>query len=246
MLGIIAGTGFTELSGVIVQRTAAVSTVWGESSAAIQMGHFNGHPQVACAFLARHGNPHTIPPHRVNYRANMAALQEVGCTQIVAVNAVGGIAADTAPAMVIIPHDVIDYTHGRVSSYWDDAESALQHVDMCEPYSADLRERLIAAAEDAAIVPNGVMAVTQGPRLETPAEIRRLEQDGCTIVGMTGMPEAALAKELSLPFASIAFSVNWAAGKQPAGQNIHAEIEASIHQGTQAVLQILQRFVAAV
>lgn len=250
MLGIIAGTGFSELAGIQVQRVEPVSTPYGAPSATVQIGQFsvaesvNAEP-VDIAFLPRHGTPHRIPPHRVNYRANMFALQMLGCEQVVAVNAVGGIADDTGPGELIIPHDVIDYTYGRVSSYWDDAESDMQHVEMTTPYAGPLRQRLITAAKHAgvAVVPQGVMAVTQGPRLETAAEILRLQRDGCTLVGMTGMPEAALAKELTMPYASLSFSVNWAAGKQPDGHSIHAEIAESIDIGTQKAIAVIHQLI---
>lgn len=269
LIGVIAGTGFAELAGLEVQASQEVTTPYGQPSAKVQTltaQTFSASSSAdqttesvpAIAFLPRHGNPHRIPPHAVNYRANIWALHSLGCKQVITINAVGGIHADTAPGRLIIPHDIIDYTYGRTSSYWHTADDAMQHVDMCQPYAANQRGRLLSAADSSGIdvVPTGVMAVTQGPRLETPAEIRRLENDGATIVGMTGMPEAALAKELGMELASLAFSVNWAAGKgsgkgngkggdegdgsaESGQQDIHAEIEQHIATGTAAAQAIL-------
>jgi purine nucleoside phosphorylase len=165
-------------------------------------------------FLHRHGGQgRPIPPHRVNYRANLWALRELGATRILGVNAVGGIGA-MQPGSLVIPDQIIDYTWGREHSFDDGASGTLLHVDFTQPYDAALRATLLEAA-GAAGVPSrdgAVMAVVQGPRLETAAEVQRFARDGCDLIGMTGMPEAALARELAIPYAAICMVVNAAAG----------------------------------
>ena len=210
-LAIIGGTGFYRLPDLELQDSLDLDTPFGTPSAPIRLGQLAGQP---VAFLARHGEQHQFAPHRVNYRANLWALQEVGASRIVAVNAVGGIAPDCPPEAIVIPNQLIDYTWGRVSSFADEAKGEVRHIDFGDPYDAALREELLRAARAAAVevVGTGVYGVTQGPRLETRAEIRRLQQDGCTIVGMTSMPEAALARELAIPYACLSVVANWAAG----------------------------------
>ena len=165
-------------------------------------------------FLARHGDGHTIPPHRINYRANLWALKEAGATAVLGVAAVGAIAG-AAPGDLVLPHQLIDYTHGREATYFDGADGRVEHVDFTQPYSPELRAKCLAAARAAgiALADGGVYGAMQGPRLETAAEIDRMARDGATLVGMTGMPEAALARELGLPYATIAVVVNHAAGR---------------------------------
>lgn len=167
------------------------------------------------SFLARHGRPHHIAPHRINYRANLRALYDSGARRVVAINTVGGITPRAAAGTVMLPDQIVDYTYGREHTFYADETLAVQHVDFTEPYSQSLRAELLRAAEDAGvgIIDGGVYAAAQGPRLETAAEIRRLERDGCDIVGMTGMPEAALARELGIEYASLCVVVNAAAGK---------------------------------
>ncbi|MCB1633680.1 MAG: S-methyl-5'-thioinosine phosphorylase [Xanthomonadales bacterium] len=210
-LAIIGGTGFYRLPDLELQDSLDLDTPFGTPSAPIRLGQLAGQP---VAFLARHGEQHQFAPHRVNYRANLWALREVGAGRIVAVNAVGGIAPDCPPEAIVIPNQLIDYTWGRVSSFADEAKGEVRHIDFGDPYDAALREELLRAAQAAAVevVGTGVYGVTQGPRLETRAEIRRLQQDGCTIVGMTSMPEAALARELAIPYACLSVVANWAAG----------------------------------
>ncbi|MCB1628908.1 MAG: S-methyl-5'-thioinosine phosphorylase, partial [Xanthomonadales bacterium] len=210
-LAIIGGTGFYRLPDLELQDSLDLDTPFGTPSAPIRLGQLAGQP---VAFLARHGEQHQFAPHRVNYRANLWALREVGAGRIVAVNAVGGIAPDCPPEAIVIPNQLIDYTWGRVSSFADEAKGEVRHIDFGAPYDAALREELLRAARAAAVevVGTGVYGVTQGPRLETRAEIRRLQQDGCTIVGMTSMPEAALARELAIPYACLSVVANWAAG----------------------------------
>lgn len=166
-------------------------------------------------FLSRHGHPHALPPHKVNYRANLLALQQLGADRIIAVNAVGGIRSDMGSGQIAIPDQIIDYTWGRESTFFDGEYRPLEYIDFTYPYDSALRQTLIDAARASAIevVAEGVYGATQGPRLESVAEIIRMERDGCDLVGMTGMPEAVLARELSIPYACLCLVVNPAAGK---------------------------------
>ncbi|MDR3351885.1 MAG: S-methyl-5'-thioinosine phosphorylase [Zoogloeaceae bacterium] len=212
MLAIIGGSGLTQLSNLEVSRREVARTPYGEPSGALTFGLLAGAQVV---FLARHGHGHAIPPHKVNYRANLWALQAHGATRIVSVASVGGIRADLAPGDIVIPHQIIDYTWGRKSTYFDGEDGRVVHVDFTEPYDAALRMRLIAAAAKTGIAlkDGAIYAATQGPRLETAAEIDRFERDGADVVGMTGMPEAVLARELGLPYAAINLVSNHAAGR---------------------------------
>ncbi|TAL71498.1 MAG: S-methyl-5'-thioinosine phosphorylase [Rhodanobacter sp.] len=210
-LGVIGGSGLYALPGLANVSRQAVATPWGEPSGEVVLGDFAGK---RVAFLARHGEHHSVPPHRVNYRANLWALHQLGVRAVVGVNAVGGIRADLGPRTLVVPDQLIDYTHGRATSYCDAEGAEVRHIDFSEPYTQALRERLLAAARVAglAIVDGGCYGATQGPRLETRAEIARLRRDGCDLVGMTGMPEAALARELDLAYACLALVANFAAG----------------------------------
>lgn len=218
MLAIIGGTGLTRLSTLAVAHREVVRTPYGEPSAALIFGQLAGRDAV---FLARHGHGHTIPPHRVNYRANLWALKDRGATSVVAVASVGGISR-CAPGDLVIPNQLIDYTSGRERTFFDGSDRQVVHVDFTEPYSSEVRARLLAGASAANIVvkDGGVYAAVSGPRLETAAEIDRLERDGATLVGMTGMPEAALARELGLPYAAICVVVNHAAGRGDSAKEI--------------------------
>jgi len=238
-IAVIGGTGMNTWPGLEVLRRLESYTTYGKPSAPLIVGRISG---VEAIFLARHGEGHKIPPHRINYRANLKALSEAGVKQVVAIAAVGAIAPWFAPGEIALPTDLVDYTYGREHTYSDgEPGSALQHVELMHPYTPSLRAALQQAAATAQVPVSGegVMAVTQGPRLETPAEIRRLQRDGCDLVGMTGMPEAALAAELGMAYACIAVSVNWAAGLSPAGAGIHDEIHASIAAGMDKVQRLL-------
>ena len=225
--------------GLEILERLDIATPYGKPSAPLLRGRIAG---TEALFLARHGEGHKIPPHAINYRANLRALHDAGARQVIAIAAVGAIAANFPPGAVAVPHDLLDQTWGREHSYSDGRPgSELVHIEFTHPYSPMLRATVIAAAA-AARVPvlgEGVMAVTQGPRLETPAEIRALQRAGADMVGMTGMPEAALARELGLDYACLAVSVNWAAGLSPAGAGIHDEIHASIEAGMAAVRSLL-------
>ena len=213
MLAIIGGSGLTQLANLAVTRREVVRTPFGEPSGALTFGRIGCQEAV---FLARHGYGHTIPPHGVNYRANLWALAHAAKAKgIVSVASVGGIRADLAPGTLAVPDQIIDYTWGRNGTFHDNGDAPVVHVDFTEPYDEGLRRRLLDAASSAeeGTVDGGVYAATQGPRLETAAEINRLQQDGADMVGMTGMPEASLARELSVPYAAICVVANWAAGR---------------------------------
>lgn len=241
--GIIGGTGLNQIPGLELLGREAVSTPWGEPSAPLVRGRLQGQEVV---FLARHGEPHRIPPHRVNYRANLWAMQAAGVTRIVAVNAVGGVDQAMPPGHFCIPDDLIDYTWGRDMTFFEDSLDAVVHIDFTQPYTPSVREALLNAMQAAGVAysATGVYAATQGPRLETAAEVRRLRNDGCHIVGMTGMPEAALARELGLDYACLALVVNAAAGmdEQPISM---AAIEAVMAAGMDQVRDILGQVVSA-
>lgn len=243
MLAIIGGTGLTQMPGVQLLAERSAMTSLGEASAPVVEADVAGQRVL---FLARHGHPHKVPPHKINYRANLLALQAAGASCVVAVNAVGGIDPGLTPGSLVIPDQIIDYTHGREATYFDGEYLPLQHLDFTHPYNETLRQALLAAAhvEKLPVVDGGVYATTQGPRLETAAEVRRLAQDGCTLVGMTGMPEATLAHELNLPYACLALVVNPAAGLTE-GEITLAGMEAVLEQGIGQVMQLLKAWVAA-
>ena len=211
---IIGGTGLTQIDGLKITRREMARSPYGAPSGPVMYGELYGKEVI---FLARHGHGHTIPPHRINYRANIWALKEAGVDRVIAVAAVGGIAQECAPRSLVIPDQIIDYTYGREHTYFDGAPERIEHVGFSDPYDEDTRQRLITAAQAAAVplVEGGCYGVTQGPRYETSAEVARMQRDGCTVAGMTGMPEAALARELSLPYASCSVVVSWAAGRAP-------------------------------
>lgn len=240
---VIGGTGMDQWPGLQIESTVQADTPYGAPSAPLIYGRVDGHPAL---FLARHGPGHRIAPHCINYRANLWALHAAGVREVVAISAVGAIAPWFEPGRIALPIDLIDYTWGRAHSFSDgSAHAGLQHVELTHPYTPDLRGRLLGATRGSGVdlAGEGVMAVTQGPRLETPAEIARLRRDGCDMVGMTGMPEAALAAELGLAYACIAVSVNWGAGIGSTG--IHDEISASIEAGMTKVRATLLRLLAA-
>jgi 5'-deoxy-5'-methylthioadenosine phosphorylase len=211
-IAIIGGTGLTSFPGLKITLREVVRTPFGIPSGPITYGDYCGKKII---FLPRHGAHHTIPPHMVNYRANIWALHDMQVKQIVAVAAVGSINREIYPTQIVIPDQIIDYTYGRSQTFYEKDLSQVKHIDFTEPYDKKLRQNLIQAAALASIdvFDGGVYATTQGPRLETAAEVNKLANDGCDIVGMTGMPEAALARELNMAYAHCAMSVNWAAGR---------------------------------
>lgn len=243
MLAIIGGSGLTQLANLDVSHREVVRTPYGEPSGAVTFGEICGRP---VAFLARHGYGHTIPPHEVNYRANIWALWKRGARGIVSVASVGSIRADLKPGDLVIPHQIIDYTWGRRSTFHEGQDCSVTHIDFTEPYDRVLRQKLIDAAR-ATGVPfsdSSVYATTQGPRLETAAEIDRLERDGADLVGMTGMPEAALARELGVPYAAINVVANYAAGRADSRDGISFEaIQLVLHESMAHVRTILEQVV---
>ena len=240
MLAIIGGSGLTQLSTLELLRREVVRTPYGEPSGALTFGTLCGRPVV---FLARHGYGHTIPPHQVNYRANVWALREVKATGVVSVASVGGIRADLGPGMMVVPDQIIDYTWGRKSTFFEGGEEMVHHIDFTHPYDEPLRQRILVAAAAAGepIVEGAIYAATQGPRLETAAEINRLERDGADVVGMTGMPEAALARELNLPYAAINVVANYAAGRAASAAGIRFDsIEQVLHEAMVRARRVLE------
>ena len=244
MFAIIGGSGLTQLSCLEISRRQIIRTPYGEPSGPLTFGRLKNEDIV---FLARHGLGHTIPPHAINYRANLWALHSLNPTHVVSVASVGGIRADLTPGKLIIPDQIIDYTYGRNFTFFDGKEQPVTHSDFTLPYSQKTRTLLLQAAKsaDEFIFDGGVYAATQGPRLETAAEINRLERDGADIVGMTGMPEAALARELGLNYATIAVIANSAAGR---GNNVAGiplkEIYAVLEQAMIKVRNILEHIVS--
>jgi 5'-methylthioadenosine phosphorylase len=247
MLGIIGGSGLTQISGLEDVRRKVVRTPYGEPSGALTFGKIKGREVV---FLARHGYGHTIPPHEVNYRANMWALHSEGAKDVISIATVGGIHPDMKPGVIAIPDQIIDYTWGRKSTYHD-CQSAcgsrtVVHIDFTWPYCDEMRQLCMQACRQAGedFVDGGVYAAVQGPRLETAAEINRLDRDGATMVGMTGMPEAALAREIGLCYAALTVSANYAAGRGSSAQAIaYDAVDVTLKQAMQRVLKILNQLV---
>lgn len=243
MLAIIGGTGFTKLTNLQIIRRQVLRTPYGEPSGALIFGKLGDQELV---FLARHGYGHHLAPHEVNYRANIWALKQAEVDQIITVNSVGGIEASLVPGTIVMPDQIIDYTWGRKSTFFEGAEQPVVHIDFTQPYDADMRKQLLDAAKkiNEPVIDGGVYACTQGPRLETVAEINRLERDGATIVGMTGMPETALARELGLKYASLAVVANYAAGRGTSVQMIQLDSTyAILDDGISKVHKILERLV---
>ncbi|HEX6833040.1 MAG TPA: S-methyl-5'-thioinosine phosphorylase [Rudaea sp.] len=243
-LAIIGGTGLYRFAGLENIERHEIATPFGPPSGAIVQGNVRGK---RIAFLARHGENHDLAPHRVNYRANIWALHHLGARRVVGVNAVGGIRDDMGPRVVAIPDQIIDYTHGRLASFCDVEGAKVEHVDFTEPYTEGLRRQLLAAAAKAgvAVVDGGCYGATQGPRLETSAEIARMRRDGCDLVGMTGMPEAVLAREIGLEYACIALVANWAAGCGGTASISLPEIFAHLEAATAHVTPIVSAFLDA-
>jgi len=222
MYAIIGGSGLARLAALQRTRRQVVRSPYGEPSGALTFGELAGREVV---FLARHGYGHTIAPHEINYRANIWVLKELGVQGVLAVATVGGVRADLGPGTLVVPDQIIDYTHSRKSTFFEGAEARVTHIDFTLPYSARLRTMLLDAATAAGepIVDGATYACTQGPRLETAAEIGRIGRDGGDLVGMTGMPEAALAREAGLDYAALGVVVNHAAGRGDSEREIKLE-----------------------
>lgn len=240
-IAIIGGTRLTTLDTLKMRHRETLSTPYGEPSSPLLHGELGGRNVV---FLSRHGQNHTLPPHRINYRANLWVLHHIGVKQVIATAAVGGIRADMEPGMLAFPNQLIDYTWSRHSTFFEDNLHEVTHIDFTEPYCPELREKLIQATRDLGITAHEscTYGATQGPRLETAAEIGRMERDGCDMVGMTGMPEAALARELGLSYAACAVVANWAAGKA-SGPITMAEIERNLVSGMDQVKHLLTQVI---
>jgi 5'-deoxy-5'-methylthioadenosine phosphorylase len=243
-IAIIGGTGLTSFPGLKITHREVVRTPFGIPSGPITHGDYCGKKII---FLPRHGAHHTIPPHMVNYRANIWALHDMQVKQIVAVAAVGSINREIYPTQIVIPDQIIDYTYGRSQTFYEKDLSQVKHIDFTEPYDKKLRQNLIQAAALASIdvFDGGVYATTQGPRLETAAEVNKLANDGCDIVGMTGMPEAALARELNMAYAHCAMSVNWAAGRSNELITLEA-IRECTEAGMEKVRKLLEKLMELV
>ena len=226
MLAIIGGSGLTRLPTLAVTHRQVIRTPYGEPSAALVFGEIAGH---RATFLARHGHGHTIPPHRVNYRANLWALKAQGASAVLAVASVGGIRT-CMPGDLVLPHQLIDYTSGRAQTFFDGGDQQVVHVDFTQPYSDALRGIVLAGAKRGkiALQDGGVYGAVSGPRLETAAEIDRMDRDGATLVGMTGMPEAGLARELGIDYASVCGVVNHAAGRGDSAAHVSMESIANV------------------
>jgi len=255
-IAIIGGTGLTSLQNLEIIRSETAMTAYGEPSSPLSYGCIQKHTAQSTAgdahspeivFLARHGHAHNIPPHMVNYRANLQALKDAGVTTIIAVNAVGGIRDDMVPGSLVIPDQIIDYTSRRINTFFESNLSHVTHIDFSYPYSAELSQLILDSAQSEAIdvIQGGTYAATEGPRLETAAEIQRLKRDGCDIVGMTGMPEAALARELEIDYAMICVNANWAAGLSDeliTMEAIEKNLEGGLEKVRQLIATVLNKF----
>ena len=240
-LAIIGGSGFTSLDELTILRREVIHTPYGEPSAPLTHGLLNGHPVV---FLPRHGATHRVPPHQVNYRANLWALGHVGAEKVIGVAAVGGIQDEMVPGCIAVPDQIIDYTYGREHTFFENNLSQVTHIDFTNPYCDSLRQSLISAAGSLQmdITDGGTYGATQGPRLETAMEIDRMQSDGCDLVGMTGMPEAALARELDLCYACCAVVANRAAGRSEGAITMEL-IEHHLSGGMERVKRLLSALV---
>ncbi len=238
-LAIIGGTGLTSISDLKITGKQEIDTPFGACSSALTIAELAGDEIV---FLPRHGHAHNIPPHKVNYRANIWALHSADVTHVVGVAAVGGISRNCSPEKIVIPDQIIDYTYDRRQTFFEQDLDRVTHIDFVEPYCHKLREIMLRAAADMdlEVLDGGTYGVTQGPRLETAAEVMRMGKDGCDVVGMTAMPEAALARELNLCYATCAFCANWAAGAGGSKNEIDmAGIRETVEQGMVSIRQLL-------
>ena len=242
-LAIIGGTGLYQIAALENVETREGDSVYGKPSAPVRIGYLGGKK---IAFMARHGEGHSVAPHKVNYRANMRCLKDLGITKVLAINAVGGITDAFGPRVVSVPDQIIDYTYGRLHSLSEEPGSEVLHVDFTEPYCAKLRANILRAAKkiEMPIVDFGCYGATQGPRLETRAEITRMRRDGCDLVGMTGMPEAGLARELGLNYACLALVANWAAGCGDGAEITLQEVLANVTIATALLPDLLKEILA--
>jgi len=244
MYAVIGGSGLSRLANLEVTSRQVFRTPYGEPSGPVTFGRIGGREVI---FLARHGYGHTIAPHEVNYRANIRALKDAGADRVISVVSVGGIRDDLGPGTLVVPDQIIDYTWGRRSTFFDGPDAAVTHIDFTQPYTEALRIAALEAARGCgeAIVDGGVYAATQGPRLETAAEVDRLARDGADVIGMTGMPEAVLARELELQYAAIGVVANFAAGRGDSAKRIALDqIEAVLNVAMGRVRRVIERLVS--
>lgn len=245
-IAIVGGTGVYALADLANAEAHQPLTKYGKPSGPVRVGDMAG---TRVGFLARHGEGHSIPPHKINYRANLASLKALGARRIIALNTVGGITESFGPRVLACPDQLIDYTWGRVATVCEEEGTDVLHVDFGDPYTPSLRARLIAAAAEAGVplVAQGCYGATQGPRLETRAEIARMRRDGCDLVGMTGMPEAGLARELEMDYACLGIVANWAAGCGPSPDEVITmeDVLANVHAATTHVSPLLNAFLAS-
>ena len=244
MLAIIGGTGLSQMAEFKSAGLQRVATPYSRKRVQVELFQ-TGDSKLA--FLPRHGRQHAVPPHKINYRANIWALHKIGVSRIIAVSAVGGIHESLAPGTFAVPDQVIDYTTGRDSTFFEEGLEFVTHVDFTWPFDRVLRQQLLATIvtvnAQTSVMNGGVYGCTQGPRLETAAEIKRMQRDGCDLVGMTAMPEAVLARELNIPYAMLALSVNRAAGLG-ADEISMAEIQATVERGMGFVMAVLGKLAA--
>ena len=236
VFAVIGGSGLYELNESFrADAKTPPSTPYGDISADLLIGELNG---CRVVFLPRHGASHHIPPHKINYRANLWALHEMEVSHIIAVNAVGGI--DCGPHSLVLPDQIIDYTSGRSHTFYDGEGSEVDHIDFSLPYSEPLREKIIRSSRTHSIdlYTSATYGCTNGPRLESSAEIQKMQRDGCNIIGMTGMPEAALARELDMEYASIAMVVNWCSGITDAVLDMD-EIRRILDLGMNSIIKLI-------
>lgn len=237
-IAVIGGSRFNILKNLRATHTTAVKTPYGEPSASLCYGILHDKEVV---FIPRRGSQDPMPPHKINYRANIWALRDAGVKQIIATAAVGGITPRFVPKSLVIPSQLIDYTYGRENTFFGD-DASISHVSFATPYNENLRQKIIQLADSKAInipvIKEATYGITQGPRFETLAEIKRLERDGCDIVGMTGMPEAALARELELEYACIAIVIRQAAKQEVGDYSIDtSEQESMLEMLVEAIIQ---------
>src|SRR5688572_1286572 len=242
-LAVIGGTGVYRIAELENVESHLPETRYGFPSGPVRVGRIDGH---RVAFLARHGEEHGVPPHKINYRANLVALQMIGATRVLALNTVGGITERFGPRVLACPDQLIDYTWGRISTLSEEPGTPVLHVDFGDPYTPALRAQILAAAQRSgvALVDGGCYGATQGPRLETRAEIARMRRDGCDLVGMTGMPEAGLARELGLQYACLAIVANWAAGCGDATEITMDEVLANVDAASAGIPVLLRSLLA--
>lgn len=238
LYAVIGGSGLYSLNeDFVVDSAEKLDTPYGQISAELQLGYWQGQ---RIAFLPRHGSSHQIPPHRINYRANLWALKSVGVTHIIAANAVGGIGQNYPPKALGLPDQIIDYSSNREHTFFDGDNYEVRHVDFTQPYSQALRVQIKQAAKalNLILAGSGTYGCTNGPRFESAAEIGKMRADGCDMIGMTGMPEAALARELDIEYAAIALVVNWCAGIDDADISMD-EINAILEAGVDRICRLI-------